>query len=381
MIRPKWMTVVALAMCAGWVSAQGLDDVQIHGFATQAFLAGNNNNYLGMETRTGALSWTEAAVNISDQVKSNFRVGIQLHYTRLGIFGEDYPTVDWALGDFKVKDEFAIRAGRVKIRWGLFNDTQDYDPGYLWALLPESTYGVDIRATNLALNGVEFRGRFTAGPKMGKLTYNLGLGYYTYAANDGYMEGFRQMGYTFTGQPAGKTPTIDMRWETPVPGLMFGGSVMAYDASGTMTDGTYTLPTAYWVTGYGQYNHGKWYGAAQYARLVQYQIFTVTGLPPSIQGMDNRSFFAMLAYRFTGKFQAGAYYDQVTNPPGGDTSLPENYERSVVVSGRYDFNSNFYAKLEGNFISGNYAGFYAVDNPNGLRKTTALGVAKIGFTF
>jgi hypothetical protein len=52
-----------------------------------------------------------------------------------------------------------------------------------------------------------------------------------------------------------------------------------------------------------------------------------------------------------------------------------------VLSTRYDFNSNFYAKLEGHFVDGYYAGFYGVNNVQGLQNSSNLAVLKIGFTF
>lgn len=78
---------------------------------------------------------------MNDQLTGNLRVGAQIHTTKLGAFGSWVPGVDWALADYKVNRWIGVRAGKVKIRWGLYNDTQDADPGYLWSLLPESIYG------------------------------------------------------------------------------------------------------------------------------------------------------------------------------------------------------------------------------------------------
>jgi hypothetical protein len=65
----------------------------------------------------------------------------------------------------------------------------------------------------------------------------------------------------------------------------------------------------------------------------------------------------------------------------GDPTDPANYFHEAVVSGRYDINPNFYAKLEGHFIEGNALGFYTFDNPNGFAPKTNLLVAKLGFSF
>ena len=149
-MRRRILLLLFVSGLASPLFGQDMSNIQIHGFATQAFLYSGSNNYLGMYTSQGSTGWTEAAINIVDQPADNLRIGIQLHYTRLGTFGGDEPSIDWAMGDYRVKRWLGIRAGKVKIRWGLYNDTQDADPGYLWSLLPESTYSIDDRATTLS---------------------------------------------------------------------------------------------------------------------------------------------------------------------------------------------------------------------------------------
>jgi hypothetical protein len=374
---------MALALGAIPAAAQSFGDqnIQIHGFATQAFVVSSYNNYLGMDTRTGAPSWTEAALNVNDQVSEKLRVGIQLHYTRLGAFGGDNINVDWALGDYSINQWMGLRAGKVKIRWGLYNDTQDYDPGYLWSLLPESIYGIDIRATNLSQLGVEFYGKLPLARKFGRLNYSAYYGYYYFASDDGYRASMAQSGLVFNHMPGGKTPGLDLRWETPVRGLKVGGSLMVYNASGNLVSGTYTAPYAYWPTGYAQYEFKKFFSSYQYAKLVSYQTATIPGSAPVTTGSDARQWFATGGYHLSEKFQAGVYYSKYTVPSAGDNSNPANHFKDWAVSGRYDFNSYFYGKIEGHFIDGNALGFYALNNPDGLKPKTNLLVAKVGFTF
>lgn len=384
------LLVGALALTLGVSVAQAqrdlqkhLDDlnIQIHGYATQSLLFSNDNNYLGMNTSAGNIGWTEAAVNINDRISRQLRAGVQLHYTRLGAFGGDKPSVDWALGDFKARPWLGVRAGKVKIRWGLYNDTQDYDPGYMWALLPESIYGIDLRTTNLSQWGAEVYGKVSIAKKMGRLDYSGYYGYYYYASNDGYMAIFAASGIKFKHPPSGITPGFDLRWTTPVPGLKVGGSLMTYNASGTLTNGSYTQPLAYWPTFYAQYETHKVDVSAQYMKLVQYQTFAIQGNDPATSGADSRAWFAMCGYHVTGKLQAGAYYNRYLLASGGDSSNPANYFREWVASSRYEIDSNFYAKLEGHFVSGNGVGFYGFDNVNGFKPKTNFMVAKIGFTF
>ncbi|HET9407760.1 MAG TPA: hypothetical protein VFO39_11020 [Candidatus Sulfotelmatobacter sp.] len=369
-------------VCAVGAVAQTLDDLnlQIHGFATQAFLYSNANNYLGMNTSSGSLAWTEAALNVNDQVSDKLRVGAQFHYTRLGTFGGDALSLDWAEGDYKVNSWLGVRAGKLKIRWGLYNNTQDYDPGYLWSLLPEPIYGVDIRATNLSQLGVEFYGRVPIQSRLGKLDFSAYYGDYVFASNDGYAENFKEQGINFVQPASGKTPGFDLCWTTPLSGLKLGGSLMMYDATGNLTNGTYRQPLAYWPTYYAQYDYKKLFLSGQYVKLVQYQTVSTTGEAPVTSVSDARSWFVMAGYHLTSKLQAGAYYTS-SLAASADESLPINHFYDWVASSRYDLNANFYLKLEGHFIDGNQAGFYTLNNPSGFKPRTNLLVAKIGFTF
>jgi hypothetical protein len=54
----------------------------------------------------------------------------------------------------------------------------------------------------------------------------------------------------------------------------------------------------------------------------------------------------MGSYRLWKKFRVGSYYSHYVNK-ALDTSLPANYAKDWVLSGRYDFNAYFYGKIEG----------------------------------
>src|ERR1700679_1601105 len=126
---------------ASWASAQSIDDLnlQIHGYATQGFLYTTKNNIFTTGSSDGSPAWTDAVVNISAQPSSTLHVAVQARYYLLGNYGNKIH-LDWAMIDYKVNDRFGIRAGKVKTPWGLFNETQDIDPSYIWALLPQSIY-------------------------------------------------------------------------------------------------------------------------------------------------------------------------------------------------------------------------------------------------
>jgi hypothetical protein len=380
---PRRLLVLAvLCSTATPLLAQDLGGVQLHGFVTESYLySGGTNNYLAMNTSQGSAGWTEAAINLTDQVTDTLRVGVQLHYLRLGAFGGDDVTVDWAMGDYRPKPWFGIRAGKVKIRWGLYNDTQDADPGYLWALLPESIYSIDDRASSLAELGAELYGNVRLSKRAGSLVYSFHYGNYYYASNDGFAEDFKESGIDFANTPGGKTPGVDLRWNTPLKGLMIGASDQRIDAQGNLSNGFYRQSPAYSPTFYAQYVGGKFFASYQYARSIVHTEVQVTGSPVDDETSDSHLWFVMGGYHFTDKFQAGVYYSSELDAAPRDNSDPANFGHDWAISGRYDFNSYLYGKLEGHFIDGNVAGFYDFDNPNGLAPRTQLLIAKLGFTF
>ena len=121
-----------------------LSKIQIHGNFAQGFLFGSANNYLTADTSDGTARWTEGAISFSSSVTDRLRVGIQFHSYSLGSLGKLKVNVDWAFGDYKWNNWLGVRAGELKTSKGLFNDIQDIDAVYQWALLPQSAYPADL---------------------------------------------------------------------------------------------------------------------------------------------------------------------------------------------------------------------------------------------
>src|SRR5690242_14062744 len=86
-MRRIGMIVVLLSLSSAGAVAQDLENIQIHGFATQGILFSSQNNYLTMKSSSGSLRWTEGAVSVNDAVSDKLRVGIQLHMYQIGTFG------------------------------------------------------------------------------------------------------------------------------------------------------------------------------------------------------------------------------------------------------------------------------------------------------
>jgi hypothetical protein len=390
------LILASLSVCAGTLLAQDLSNIQIHGFATQGFLYSSNNNYLSTNSSSGSFAWTDGAVSVSDALSDRLRVGIQLHMYQLGEFGGVEPQVDWASGDYKVNEHFGFRAGKIKTPIGLFNDSQDVDAVHQWALLPQGVYPTDNRSFTLAALGGLFYGGWGLGKKGGTLVYRGYAGYRTLDLTQGYVKGIDlvlaplepKLGLPVTLITAPPTGTVyggDVRWQTPLKGLLIGSSVMVTNAQGSAGAISFHVAPDAFTQQYIKFERGKFFAAGEVKRWPVAFSFTATTAkgPVTIPNpFDWRAWYPMVGYRVTEKFQLGTYYSHFVNAAGGrDTSLSANYSKDWTISSRYDFNSYFYAKLEEHFVHGINRGYYADTNLGVIQPRSNILAAKIGFSF
>ncbi|MGP0019394.1 MAG: hypothetical protein ACLPHP_12550 [Candidatus Sulfotelmatobacter sp.] len=390
--------LASLWACAGGVLAQDLSTIQIHGFATQGFLYSSTNNYLSANTSGGSLAWNDGAVSVSDSLSDKLRVGIQLHMYQLGDLGGPTLQVDWATGDYKLNEHFGFRAGKFKIPIGLFNDSQDVDAVHLWALLPQSIYPTDNRSVTLSAMGGECYGIEKLGKKAGTLVYRAYAGYRPLDLTGGYVKSLNldlalidaEFGLPVTPvtvAPPGNVFGGDVRWQTPLKGLLIGSSAFDEDEHGSAGAVAIRVVRNTVTQQYAQFERGKFFAAVETRRLpvTTFAVVTTAGGPIVIpDAIDWRSWHVMTSYRVSEKLQIGTYYSHFVNAgsgAGNNTALISNYSKDWTVSSRYDFNSYFYGKLEEHFIHGTALGYYSDTNPNGEKPRSNVLAAKIGFSF
>jgi len=359
--------LASLCACAGAMLAQDLSTIQIHGFATQGFLYSSSNNYLSANTSAGSLAWNDGAVSVSDSLSDKLRVGIQLHVYQLGDLGGPTLQVDWATGDYKLNEHFGFRAGKFKIPIGLFNDSQDVDAVHLWALLPQSIYPNDNRSVTLSAMGGEFYGRAKLEKNAGTLVYRAYAGYRPLDLNGGYVKSLDldlaaldvEFGLPVTlvsDAPPGNIFGGDVRWQTPLKGLLVGFSAFDQDIHGSGGAIVFRVARNTVTQQYAQFERGKFFVAAETRRMPVTTFATVTtaGGPVLIPDpLDWRSWYVMTGYRMSEKLQLGTYYSRFADAGAGagkDPARISNYSRDWTVSARYDFNSYFYGKLEEHFF-------------------------------
>jgi hypothetical protein len=198
----------------------------------------------------------------------------------------------------------------------------------------------------------------------------------------------------------------DLRWNTPVAGLIVGSSVHLnkFRANQTvsyygqnLTLGSRVNPERI-VAAYADYTHGNWHFSAE--GRTDHHIYLTT-IAPAIFGPGESAtdegftaWYVTAAYRISKRLEVGTYRSQYecspspsldpTQPTVVDPNSKHIYDQTVTA--RIDLTKFWNVKLEGHFIQGygnNYAarGFYPANNPGGLQPNTNLLSVRTGWNF
>ena len=363
--------------------------VQIYGFASQGFAYSNDNNYLTMKTSDGSFQFTDGGINISSPITDNLRIGAQIYIRNIGTLGQWHPNLDWAVVDYKFKDWFAVRAGKVKTTLGLYGDTQDMEFLHTWAILPQSLYPLDLRAVTISHLGADIYGEIPVPKSLGSLSYTAYAGRQFDDKYGGFRDVSLQQGRSRQGG-SGWIAGGDLRWNSPVPGLTVGGSWLHESAvaGGTVlargTPYTFTKEDHTPVF-YADYAHGNLHVTGEYSRNPRTFRFTgVRGLPFLHQ--DALAWSMSVAYRISKYLELGTYHSRFISDTNKDWSALSNHIYDQTVTARVDIKRHWSFKVEGHFIDGygsinSARGFYLAQNPQGYRPKTNMLVLRAGFNF
>src|SRR5205085_7126988 len=229
-----------LFLCAALPTAIAQDfeifnrQVQVHGWVSQGVVYTSTNNWLTMNTSSGSGAMTDMGLVISSQITDRLRIGAQVYNRNLGQLGQYHPSLDWAMADYKFRPWLSFRGGKVKTTLGLYTDTQDLDFVHTFALLPQSIYPIDLRDATIAHSGGDVYGTISLRHRSGDLSYTVYAGHRSDSVYSGYPYLLTQFGvfYSYYG---GLQYGGDLRWNTPLKGLLIGASRMNQDITGTGT--------------------------------------------------------------------------------------------------------------------------------------------------
>jgi len=222
-IRSLAAIAASLVATAGLTASVTWHDVQFGGFASQGYLANTGiNDYLG-RTSDGTFDFREYAANASWS-KGKFRVGAQAFGQKLGQYGDDKIKLDWAVVDYQAAQWFGVRAGRVKMPRGLYNEALDLDSVRPFVLLPQSVYDSRLRDFNAAFNGAMIYGNVGL-KRFGSFDYRAFYGAIPISLSSGAADYFNT-GLNATTLSMGMDHVTGgtFFWNTPISGLRAGYS-------------------------------------------------------------------------------------------------------------------------------------------------------------
>jgi hypothetical protein len=320
--------------------------VAVHGFVSPGFIASTGNNYLA-NTKGGTFEFTEVGINFTFPLTDKLRTGLQLFARDLGRVGNYSPKADWFYLDYRYEDWLGFRAGRVKIPFGLYNDTSDIDAARVPILLPQSLYSLQSRDFLLAQTGVEIYGRLNL-RKAGALEY-------------------RHYGGTIfldvSSQTSIATPVLDINvpfvvgerliWETPLDGLRLAASLQALrlEANFLVKDRPVAIRVpALLAVGSVEYAAHDLLIAAEYSRWrVGVESTDATVVPPTT--LVSERGYVMSSVRVNDWLQPGLYYS-LYFPNVDHRSGRAAIQHDVAATLRFDFNAYWLFKVEGHYMNG-----------------------------
>lgn len=336
--------------------------IDIHAFVSQGFLWTTDNNYLA-SSESGSVEFTEAGINFTKALTPDLRVGLQLFARDLGPIGNYSAKFDWYYLDYRWTDWLGVRAGRVKLPYGLYNEVSDIDAARTFVLLPQGLYPTRNRDFLLAQTGIEIYGFGSLGGA-GALDYRLYVGT-IFLETD-----------TAPGSPEVEALSVPyvtggrLFWHLPLEGLRAGGSVQILKLEGTLLydsdtwmplqmmgslpatfDGNvdFDLPATLWA-GSIEYAAYDFLFAVEYGRWHVKPESSAPVLFPEEDTTSERA-HVMLSYRVTNWFEPGAYYS-LYFPDVDDRKGREAQQHDVALALRFDLNSFWLVKVEGHVLSG-----------------------------
>ena len=272
MVVFRALTFAALAALATSVLAGDSfwDQIQIHGFGSQAAVRTSDNRWFGNSPDT-SFDFTELALNVSARVDPKLLFSAQVLFRRAGDMYNGDPVLDYGLADLTLhssaEGRFGVRLGRIKNPLGIYNETRDVPFTHPGIFLPQVVYYDRVRNLLLSTDGGMLYG--DSYNSFGNLSLTIGTGQ---AVIDENVE-WAYVNGDFDGdmKPNGNTWISSFWYTNPSERLKIGLSAAALsikfepDSMPYQSLGAGKTDIIYWILS-AQYNAEKWTMTAEYAR-------------------------------------------------------------------------------------------------------------------
>jgi hypothetical protein len=322
--------------------------IAVHGFVSQGAIKSTANDYL-VDSSRGSFAFSEAGINLTTQLTDKLRAGMQLFAYQLGTLGNYNAKADWLYLDYRARDWFGLRVGRVKLPFGLYNDISDIDAARVPILLPSSIYPLTNRNFFLAQTGGEVYGYVGLG-RGGAIDYRLYGGTIVIDLPNQVGSPVQIANFGIPWATGGR-----VLWETPVDGLRLGGSWLILKFETTLL---YPMPPplvanimVYAGIGSIEYSARDLLLGAEYA---QTRSDTTSSSDPMMIpeiATVSEGGYGLAAYRIRPWLQPGVYYS-FYYPNRNVRDGRQNMHHDVAATLRFDINAHWIVKLEAHFNHG-----------------------------
>ena len=378
---------------------ENMPDIAIHGFISQGYMkATEDQDYMAYGAKEGTFQFNETGINFSTQVTDTLRIGAQFLAFDLGHLGNDEILVDWAYADFSYREYLGIRAGLMKIPYGIYNTTRDVDMLRTNIFLPAALYEEVYRDLVSRMKGVGVYGELPLG-----FSYQAAGGTVPFNIDGGFVNSFTDaIDVKPQSLRIGNTYTAGLQWFSPWNPFNLSSFRLAsnyYITNDIEIDGTYltenfflyyTIEQMETVTGSMEIIYNDLILSSEFSRIytggdvasdlsVVYKI-SMTGL---------RYYFSA-SYRFTDWFQLGAFWsvsyldeDDKNGKKRAEEGLAsdqpsDGYQKDFCVSLRFDINDNWLLKLETHMMNGTHN---VLGKPVNDEKRWLFNAVKLTYSF
>lgn len=338
--------------------------VDIHGFISQGYLKSDHNNIYA-DTEEGSFQFNEMGINFSTSITENLNIGMQFFAMDLGSYGNDEVILDWGFADYKWRDYLGLRAGKIKLPHGLYNEYMDVDSVTPMIFYPVGIYNKSWRDVTSSSTGVGLYGAISSG-WLGKIKYQLLIGSTNVAAGSSIMTIFEDIvnqvlnvsnsNVTDIQVSTAYVYSLFLRDMFSVNGLRVGVSGWQLEMDIGFEIQSFMISTLLKTRSINysvEYVNGKFTLAGE-CKLISYD----TELEPEYTDL---AFYGLLSYQFTDWFEGSICYSEKY---GTKDDINGHYHKAKTgqafrawikdstISTRIDINPNWAVKLEVHYFDG-----------------------------
>ncbi|TAL55982.1 MAG: hypothetical protein EPN89_00015 [Methylovulum sp.] len=347
--------------------------IQLHGFLTQGFFHSSNNNVYGQSDDGISPGLTEIGLNAAYQPFNRLRFAAQGLYRRGGAVDDSSARLDYGLADLTLwtykSGQIGIRGGRIKIPFGLYNETRDVPFTHPTILLPQGIYFDRSRSLLRSADGGSFYIDQRTNYGNFAFKFNVGSPLGNHQEIRSSILGPNAQG-EFEGQPGMAT---QLNYEINGGEYIFAVSYMDLEldyqplAGEPLSSGKAHIQPLLFSA---QYNGEKFTLTAEY----DYRWNELSHFGPHVPDFNSitESWYIQGSYQFLAQLQATVRYDVLYNNKDDKTGkraaafgLPNHiaYATDWTFGLRYDINTSWMLRADYHRIHGT-AWLSQADNPD-----------------